>query len=114
MSFIKVALRIVILFLIVLAVSGIIGGIYHIVSSLPIFYCEYMTGLIISVILMIFGIFAMLRGYHPGKNSMDTETDYYPRWGVRNPTRMLFVGTLTLVMGLVMFFVALYFESLLH
>ncbi len=114
MSFVKTVLKVTALFLIVCAVSGLIGLVYHFMSSAPIAYCEYMTFMIVSMIMMLFGVFAMLRGYHPGKNAIDTDTDFDPRWGVRNPIRMIFVGVVFIAIGLGMFFAALYIESLLH
>lgn len=114
MAFVKSALRVVLLFLIVCAVSGLIGFIYHLISAASVIYSVYMSYLIVSAVLMIFGVFTMLRGYHPGKNSYNEDTNFDPKWGVRNPVRMIIVGTVLIIIGLCLFFAALYIESLLH
>lgn len=114
MAFVRSALRVVLLFLIACAVSGLIGFIYHLINSVSIIYSVYMSYLIVSAVLMIFGVFTMLRGYHPGKNSHNEDTNFDPRWGVRNPARMITVGTVLIIIGLCLFFTSLYIESLLH
>ncbi|MDI6601704.1 MAG: hypothetical protein QME46_07965 [Thermoanaerobacteraceae bacterium] len=114
MVFIKAAFRVIVLFAIVCAVAGLIGFVYHLISSAPLIYAIYMTYLIVSMILMIFGVFTMFRGYHPGRMSENMEIDFNPKWGARNPVRMIIVGTVVMIIGLGLFFAGLYIESLLH
>jgi len=112
--FVKSAFRVIMLYLIVCAASAAIGFLYHAISSTPLIFSIYRAYLIVSMILMLFGVFTMFRGYHPGKLSENIEVNYDPKWGVRNPERMLIVGMVIMIIGLGVFFTGLYIESTLH